>query len=101
MTLVSAPSFKALGFRTSADPGAEFAEPPGILSLDCMAYYAKTYPDEFRKHVAEQRAKADAYACPFAAISVRLVDLLLALLNVGKPRACLPLPLLPFLSCVS
>mgnify|MGYP001249563441 CR=1 FL=1 len=76
--------YKKLGFSQPHDPAAEFMQPPGVLCLDNMAFFARSHPEPYARVVLEQLSKAEEYACPFAKASARLVELLLSLLDVGN-----------------
>ncbi|KAF5269890.1 hypothetical protein FQR65_LT05689 [Abscondita terminalis] len=78
--------YKKLGFKNDINPALDFIEtPPGLLALDCMIYFARTYPDSYTKLVLENSCRADEHECPFGRASVELVRILCDLLAIGEP----------------
>ena len=60
--------------------------PPGALALDCMAFFAHQYTQQYRQIVLENsRERADEQDCPFAQASVQLTQLLAEILQIGVP----------------
>ncbi|KAF2898873.1 hypothetical protein ILUMI_07301 [Ignelater luminosus] len=77
--------YKKLGFKNDINPALDFIEtPPGLLALDCMIYFARTYPDSYTKLVLENSCRADEHECPFGRASVELVRILCDLLAIGE-----------------
>ncbi|KAB0796151.1 hypothetical protein PPYR_10212 [Photinus pyralis] len=77
--------YKKLGFKNDINPALDFIEtPPGLLALDCMIYFARTYPDGYTKLVLENSCRADEHECPFGRASVELVRILCDLLAIGE-----------------
>eukprot|EP00051_Salpingoeca_urceolata_P029955 m.7700 g.7700 ORF g.7700 m.7700 type:complete len:753 (+) comp3025_c0_seq1:637-2895(+) len=73
-----------LGFDNPEDPSSQFQESPGVLALNCMAYFSRTYQESFVKLVLEQLSRNE-YACPIAKTSCALVTTLLELFRIGQP----------------
>lgn len=74
-----------MGFKNDINPALDFIEtPPGLLALDCMIYFARTYPDSYTKLVLENSCRADEHECPFGRASVELVRILCDLLAIGE-----------------
>lgn len=72
--------WKQLGFLRG-DPQDDFnMSPPGILALDCMAYFAKSKHDAFTRLLF---AYTDSQ-CPFAHTSITLTRVLCQLLRIGE-----------------
>ncbi|XP_019622516.1 PREDICTED: engulfment and cell motility protein 1-like [Branchiostoma belcheri] len=71
--------------------GAEMAhqlhvlQPPGLLALDCMVYFAENHTESYNKLVFENSCRDDQYVCPFARCSIALTLLLCKMLQVGEP----------------
>ncbi|KAF5294596.1 hypothetical protein FQA39_LY13355 [Lamprigera yunnana] len=77
--------YKKLGFKNDINPALDFIEtPPGLLALDCMIYFARTYSDSYTKLVLENSCRADEHECPFGRASVELVRILCDLLAIGE-----------------
>ncbi|XP_047507479.1 engulfment and cell motility protein 1 [Pieris napi] len=77
--------FKKLGFKCEIDPIKDFNEtPPGVLSLDCMLYFARNYREDYTKIVLRNSCRPDELECPFGKTSVELVKLLCEILLIGE-----------------
>lgn len=76
--------WRKLGFENVDKPQTLFLHPPGVLALDCMAYFARNCTDTYTKLVLDQLSRSEEYACPFATTSVAIVQLLLEMLHVGE-----------------
>ncbi|VEN41849.1 unnamed protein product [Callosobruchus maculatus] len=77
--------YKKLGFRNDINPALDFTEtPPGLLALDCMAYFARNHADSYAKLVLENSCRADEHECPFGRAAVELVRILCELLKIGE-----------------
>ena len=60
--------------------------PPGALALDCMAFFAHQYTQQYRQVALENsRERADEQDCPFAQASVELTQILADILKIGVP----------------
>lgn len=80
--------YKKLGFKCDINPAQDFIEtPPGILALDCMVYFARTYTQQYTKIVHENSCRADEHECPFGRTSIELVKVLCDILRIGEPPA--------------
>ncbi|XP_067931959.1 engulfment and cell motility protein 2-like [Watersipora subatra] len=79
--------FTRLGFKNPTEPLMEFSQaPPGALTLDCMAFFAHQYTQQYRQVVLENsRERADEQDCPFAQASVELTQILADILKIGRP----------------
>lgn len=51
-----------------------------------MASFARVHREQYAKLVLDQLSKLEIYVCPFAKASLRLVELLFELLDVGNER---------------
>lgn len=77
--------YKKLGFKCDINPTQDFLEcPPGMLSLDCMLYFARNYKQNYTKVVLENSCRADEHECPFGRTSIELVKLLSEILHIGE-----------------
>ncbi|XP_064483752.1 engulfment and cell motility protein 1-like [Ornithodoros turicata] len=79
-----AKDYKKLGFQNHTNPVQDFAEPPGMLALDNMVYFARNHTDNYIKVVLENSCRADEHECPFGRSSIRLTKLLAEMLKVGE-----------------
>ncbi|XP_059221185.1 engulfment and cell motility protein 1 isoform X2 [Stomoxys calcitrans] len=78
--------YKKLGFKCDMNPSQDFMEtPPGILALDCMIYFARSYTQQYTKIVHENSCRGDEHECPFGRTSIELVKLLCDILRIGEP----------------
>ncbi|XP_050036168.1 engulfment and cell motility protein 1 [Dermacentor andersoni] len=80
-----AKDYKKLGFQNHTNPIEDFSEPPGILALDNMVYFARNHTESYTKFVLENSCRADEHECPFGRSSIRLTRLLAEILKVGEP----------------
>lgn len=78
--------YKKLGFKCDYNPVLDFIEsPPGILALDCMAYFAHNYAQQYTKIIHENTCRVHEHECPFARTSIELVKMLCEFLRIGEP----------------
>lgn len=81
-----AKDYKKLGFKNSVNPAEDFSEnPPGILALDNMKYFARNHTENYIKVVLENSCRADEHECPFGRTSIELTKLLCDILKIGEP----------------
>ncbi|CAN8031445.1 unnamed protein product [Ixodes persulcatus] len=80
-----AKDYKKLGFQNHTNPVEDFGEPPGMLALDNMIYFARNHTESYTKFVLENSCRADEHECPFGRSSIRLTRLLAEILKVGEP----------------
>ncbi|KAK8763556.1 hypothetical protein V5799_033845 [Amblyomma americanum] len=79
-----AKDYKKLGFQNHTNPIEDFGEPPGMLALDNMIYFARHHTESYTKFVLENSCRADEHECPFGRSSIRLTRLLAEILKVGE-----------------
>ena len=78
--------YKRLGFTNAKEPAQDFAESPGLLALDLLVYLARNYTELYVKFVLENCSRSDReHECPLVRSSVRLTQLLCAILKVNEP----------------
>lgn len=80
-----AKDYKKLGFQNHTNPIEDFGEPPGMLALDNMVYFARNHAESYTKFVLENSCRADEHECPFGRSSIRLTRLLAEILKIGEP----------------
>lgn len=80
-----AKDYKKLGFQNHTNPVEDFAEPPGMLALENMVYFARNHTESYIKVVLENSCRADEHECPFGRSSIRLTRLLAEILKIGEP----------------
>lgn len=77
-----------LGLTPGTAGAADFAKRPGMVTLDCLAFLAATYPMLFKTLVLEQAGRTEATGCPLVPAAVATVLRLFELLSVGaEPSA--------------
>ena len=78
--------YKVLGFTSHLDPSQDFQKSQtGSLALNLMTYFAKRYPEKYIGFVLDNSNYCgEVNECPFAACSIRLVELICGILKVGS-----------------
>lgn len=78
--------YKKLGFKNDMNPIVDFGEDntPGMLSLDCMIYFARNHTESYTKVVLENSCRTDEHECPFGRTSIELVKLLSDILRIKE-----------------
>ena len=78
--------YKILGFTSHLDPSQDFQKSStGNLALNLMTYFAKRYPEKYISFVLDNsNCCGDINECPFAACSIRLVELICQILKIGS-----------------
>ena len=70
--------YKILGFTSHLNPSQDFQKSyTGSLALNLMTYFAKRYTDKYISFVLDNsNCCGEVTECPFAAFSIKLVDLI-------------------------
>ena len=78
--------YKVLGFTSYLDPSQDFQKSStGNLALNLMTYFAKRYTEKYISFVLDNsNCCGDVNECPFAACSIRLVELICGILKIGS-----------------
>ena len=78
--------YKILGFTSYLDPSQDFQKSrTGNLALNLMTYFAKRYTEKYISFVLDNsHCCGEVYECPFAACSIRLVELICEILKIGS-----------------
>lgn len=82
----AARDFKKLGFENQVNPAEDLIKTPcGLLSLDCMMYFAQNHGENYVKVVLENSTRADEHDCPFVRASMHLTRMICDILRIGEP----------------
>lgn len=82
----AARDFKKLGFENVVNPAEDFVKAPcGLLTLDCMLYFAQNHGENYVKVVIENSTRADEHDCPFVRAAMHLTKMLCEILRIGDP----------------
>ena len=78
--------YKVLGFTSHLDPSQDFQKSStGSLALNLMTYFARKYPEKYISFVLDDSNYCgEGNECPFAACSIRLVELICGILKIGS-----------------
>ena len=88
---------RLLGFRESTPPEQLFTprNPPGMLALDAMVFFARNQRAEYHRLVLDQMSREEAYQCPFVYAGLvsnnSLISSLIVLILTGQLSDIFPI----------